>query len=83
MALFNASPRAVHAQAALRETLATMSAYIVDEACIVLPVLGSGLDEDGIVRHLEIRAALSKALGFLRAAVWSAQRGTGKAFRVT
>jgi hypothetical protein len=39
-ALINTSPRAVHALAALRLTLQTMSAQIVDEACITLPCSG-------------------------------------------
>jgi NAD(P)H-dependent FMN reductase len=62
--LLNASPRASLAQAALRETLATMSARLVPGACVTLGILGSGLDEEGIVRHPEISAAL---LGALRA----------------
>jgi len=69
VALFNASPRATLAQAALRETISTMSAHIVDAACITVPILGSGLDEDGIVRHPEIKAALLAALRALAAAV--------------
>lgn len=67
VALLNASPRATLAQAALRETISTMSARIVDAACITVPVLGSGLDEDGIVRHPEIKAALLTALRALTA----------------
>lgn len=71
VALLNASPRARHAQAALRETVSTMSALVVDEASITLPVLGSGLDEDAIVRHTEIRAALLGALHTLACVVRS------------
>ena len=41
VALLNASPRAVHAQAALKESVAVMSAYIVEEASITVPVLGN------------------------------------------
>lgn len=67
VALLNASPRARHAQAALRETVSTMSARLVDEACITVPILGSGLDEDAIVGHPEIRLALSAALASLAA----------------
>jgi NAD(P)H-dependent FMN reductase len=40
VALFNASPRALHAQAALRLTLQTMSAVLLDEASITVPLLG-------------------------------------------
>ena len=52
--LLNASPRATIAQAALRETLVTMSARVVANACVTIPILGSELDEDGIVHHAEI-----------------------------
>ena len=61
VALLNASPRATHAQAALRETLVTMSARLVEEACITVPILGSGIDEEGIVRHARIAPALRGA----------------------
>ena len=62
--LLNASHRASIAQAALRATLITMSARVVPEACVTLGVLGSGVDEEGIVRHPEISTRL---LGALRA----------------
>jgi NAD(P)H-dependent FMN reductase len=62
--LLNASPRASMAQAALHETLVTMSARVVAAACITVGILGSGLDEEGIVRHPEIGPAL---VGTLRA----------------
>lgn len=71
IALLNASPRATHAQAALRETVRTMSARLIDDASITLPILGSGLDEDAIARHGEIRTALLDALHVLAAAVRS------------
>lgn len=41
--LVNASPRASLAQAALRETLITMSARVVPAACVTVGILGSGL----------------------------------------
>lgn len=43
LALINAAPRAVHALAHLRETLATMSAAFVDEACVTVPLQGRDL----------------------------------------
>lgn len=67
VALLNASPRATHAQAALRETVATMSARRMDEACITVPILGSRLDEDALVGRPEIAPALSAALAALAA----------------
>ncbi len=69
VALLNASPRATHAQAALRETLSTMSARIIDDASVTVPIIGSGLDEEGIARHPEIRMRLLAALHALVTAV--------------
>jgi NAD(P)H-dependent FMN reductase len=60
--LLNASPRASIAQAALRETLITMSACVVPNACVAVPLLGSGLDEDGIVNHVQIGPLLVSVL---------------------
>src|SRR5262249_18296618 len=48
VALINTSPRATHALAALRLTLETMSARIVEEACVTLPLLGTAGGEDDI-----------------------------------
>ncbi|UPG90698.1 NAD(P)H-dependent oxidoreductase [Luteibacter aegosomaticola] len=48
VAVLNASPRATHADEALKETLRTMAAQVLDEASITLPILGSGLDDTGI-----------------------------------
>ena len=62
VALLNASPRAIHAQAALRETVSVMSAHIVEQACITLALLGAKLSEDDIVQHPQISAALLDAL---------------------
>ena len=69
VALLNASPRAVHAQAALKETITVMSALIVEDASITVPILGSNLSEDEIVLHPVISASLLEALVALRAAV--------------
>lgn len=69
VALLNASPRATHAQAALRETVAIMSARIVDEASVAVPMLGTQLGEDEIVGHPTISVTLRAALEALQAAV--------------
>lgn len=69
VAILNASPRATHAIASLQETIRMMSACIVDEASIAVPILGSNLSEDEIVTHAEISVSLQKALAALRAAV--------------
>jgi hypothetical protein len=41
---------------------------VITEACIAVGILGSGLDEEGIVRHPEIRTALLAALRALQSA---------------
>lgn len=69
VALFNASPRAVHAQACLRETIAVMSARIADDASLTLPILGARLDEAGIVAHPDISIMLKRALQSFQAAI--------------
>ncbi|HIC7211048.1 NADPH-dependent FMN reductase [Burkholderia stabilis] len=62
VAVLNASPRATHADAALRETLSVMSARIVEHASIALPILGSQLDAAGIAAHPPFASALADAL---------------------
>jgi len=66
--LLNPSPRSVHAQASLAETLRTMSTTLVDGACIALPISGRGLDADGILANEELRARLEQVLDAMRAA---------------
>jgi chromate reductase len=66
VAIFNASPRSVHADASLREILVTMSAHLVPDACLALPLRSTGVTERGIVdsEHApSIRAALPVLLG--------------------
>jgi chromate reductase len=60
--LFNASPMSVHAHASLREIISVMSARIMEEASITVPLRGARLDEDGIVNHPEIASAIQQAL---------------------
>lgn len=62
VALFNTSPRASHAYAALKETITVMSARIVDEASITVALLGTKLDAEGIVAHPKISQALQQSL---------------------
>jgi chromate reductase len=69
VALINTSPRATHALAALRLTLETMSARIVDEACITLPLLGTANGEDDIVGNAELADAIREAMVRFAAAV--------------
>jgi chromate reductase, NAD(P)H dehydrogenase (quinone) len=78
VAVFNASPRARHADAALRETLRTMSARIIEEASPVLPLLGSGLSEDGMVETPAVAGIIVKALTALRSAARAHGAGGGE-----
>jgi NAD(P)H-dependent FMN reductase len=68
VAVVNTSPRAHHADAALRETLKTMSALIVEPASLSIPLLGTGLDEDGMVRTAAIADAIGRSVAALGAA---------------
>lgn len=69
VALLNSSARAHHAYEALAETLQTMSANLIREASVLIPLLGSGLDEDGMVRDPGVAAAIRGAIQSLQAAL--------------
>jgi chromate reductase, NAD(P)H dehydrogenase (quinone) len=62
VAVYNTSPRAHHADSALRETLRTMAAIIIEPASITLPLLGANLDEDGIVATPAVAGPLRDSL---------------------
>lgn len=62
VALFSTSPRGTYAQASLTETLNVMTARIVPEACISVPLLGKNLDESGIIAEPEISRPVCSAL---------------------
>ena len=63
VAVINTSPRAHHADDALRETLRTMSAVIVDEASLTIPLLGAGLrDDDELLASSELRGHVTHVL---------------------
>jgi NAD(P)H-dependent FMN reductase len=69
VALLNSSPRAHHAYEALAETLGTMSAHIVREACVAIPLLGAGLDEEGMVGNAAVATSIRGAILSLQAAL--------------
>jgi chromate reductase len=62
VALINTSPRATHALAALTLTLETMSAQLIKDASITLPLLGTVHDADSIAADPELAGALRNAL---------------------
>ncbi len=69
VALFNTSPRATHAQIALREVITTMSGNIIESASASIPLLGSNLDVDGIINHSEISHILVQAINLFHNAI--------------
>ena len=60
--LINTSPRATHALAALTLTLETMSARLVRDACVTLPMLGTANDEESIAANSELANPLRQAI---------------------
>jgi chromate reductase, NAD(P)H dehydrogenase (quinone) len=66
VALTNTSPRATHAQLALREVITTMSGNIIEEASISVPLLGTDLDENGIISDDKISHYLIDKLNTFR-----------------
>jgi NAD(P)H-dependent FMN reductase len=65
IALVNASTRATLAHAALKETLRTMSARVVEEASIVVPLDGRAWDANDIATDADLSTALRDALAAL------------------
>jgi chromate reductase, NAD(P)H dehydrogenase (quinone) len=66
VAVLNASPRAHHADAALRETLKTMSAVVVEPASVSIQLLGAKLDEAGMADDPIVSSAIQGCLACLR-----------------
>lgn len=67
VALINTSPHATHAIAALAETLRTMSAKLLDDACLAI-ALPRGVSEDALATDTAITAPLIDALRALERA---------------
>ena len=62
VALIGLEGRAEYAQASLLEVLRTMSAEIVDEACVSLPHRVRALDEKALIADAEVAALLRGAV---------------------
>jgi chromate reductase, NAD(P)H dehydrogenase (quinone) len=73
VALINTSPRATHALAALTLTLETMSARLVSDASITLPLLGTANDEMSIAADNELAEQLRAAIARFAASIKSLQ----------
>ncbi|CAD6879252.1 hypothetical protein [Methylomonas albis] len=62
VAVLNATPRAHHADTALRETLVTMSATLIETASITLPLPSANISETDMLAAPEIVSLLSGVL---------------------
>src|SRR5262249_3208682 len=62
IALVNASTRATHAWASLRETLTVMSARVVDDASLTIPLDGRKLHARGIAADNELALLVRHAI---------------------
>ena len=65
IALINASIRATHAYASLRETLVTMSGRVVAEASVTMPLDGSSCDASSIAQDVQLSGLLKASLASL------------------
>jgi len=74
IALINASRRATHAWESLTETLTVMSARVIVDASITIPLDGRGLDANGIVGDAEVSTALKSAIEALAVAARETRR---------
>ena len=68
VAVLNASARASHADAALRETLGTMSARVVEGASVTIPLRGARLTEEEMGREPAVASAIRHSLVALQEA---------------
>lgn len=62
VAVFNPAFQSHHADDAIKEVLRTMSADLIENACVRIPVIGSGLDQNGIINSPEFAATISLAM---------------------
>lgn len=62
VALFSASPRATFAQASLTVTLSVMSVRLIEEASIIVPLLGQKVNESGLIADPYMSHAIRSSL---------------------
>ena len=74
IAVIHTSPRSVEVQAQLRLVLTTMSARLIDEASITIPLLGNALDPNQIVSDPVFAGPLRLALAIFVAAIRSIRK---------
>jgi NAD(P)H-dependent FMN reductase len=66
VALVNTSPRARHAYDSLVEVLKTMSATLVPDACVAIPLLGVCVTEEAMVESPAVSAQIRHLLASLQ-----------------
>jgi chromate reductase len=81
VALLNASPRSVHAQASLKETLTVMTASLIPEASITVSLRSNKVDEGSIISDPGISHALRSALEAFRRAIDLLRANVGNGMR--
>ena len=68
VALINTSRRAIHAWTSLAETLNVMSALLIRDASITIPLESRALDSNGISGDIELSRLVRAAIDALTAA---------------
>jgi NAD(P)H-dependent FMN reductase len=69
VALASPSPRSTYAQAALAETLKTMSGTLVPEAAVVIPVMGRQLSREDVLQDPALAEPLRRGMEALARAM--------------
>jgi NAD(P)H-dependent FMN reductase/RimJ/RimL family protein N-acetyltransferase len=67
--LFNASPRSIYAQAALREVLVTLGARMLEDACVTIPLAADSRTSQQLVTDAAIAQPIAAALQRLAASI--------------
>lgn len=80
--LLNAQPRAYYSDAALRETLKTMSAAVIESASVGIQLTADTLTEEGMLASPPVAHAITSALADLGAAITGSPGSPGPAFPV-
>lgn len=62
VAVLNPAYQSHHADEALKETLRIMSAELVEDACVRIPVIGSGVDPDAIAGSARFAGPVEEVL---------------------
>jgi NAD(P)H-dependent FMN reductase/RimJ/RimL family protein N-acetyltransferase len=69
VALFNASPRSIYAQAALREVLVTLGARMLEDACVTIPLTVDSRTPQQLITDAAIAQPIAGALQRLAASI--------------